>query len=151
MDKKVYTKINNHVVGISKEDLDNKLIDCSKVEVLVWAKEDPYYKFEHNDLAQSIAENDNFFGLEYFETPNELIDKEILEALKERAMTYKNFQDNYEYNKEFREYFDKAVNYVKGNKPETLQDFLNIVTNEDVVFAMTNNTSPEEFVNCVLF
>ena len=102
MDKKVYTKINNHVVGISKEDLDNKLVDCSKVEVLVWIKEDPYYKFEHNDLAQSIAENDNLFGLEYFETPNELIDKEILKALKERAMTYKNFQDNYEHNKEFR-------------------------------------------------
>ena len=45
------------------------------------------------------------------------------------------------------------MNIIKssGNKSETLQDFLNIVTNEDVVFAMTNNTSPEEFVNCVLF
>lgn len=150
-EKRLYFKIGNHVVSALKSDCEKQVIDCSKVEVLVWTREEPYYKFEHNDLAQHVAETEDIYRFEGFETPEGLIDQEILQVLKEKAMTYKNFKNNYEHNKEFREYFDKAINYIKGNKPDTLQDFLNIVTSEDVVFAMTNNTSPEEFVNCVLF
>ena len=43
-------------------------------------------------------------------------------------MVCKDFDTYYKHNKEFKDYFDKATNYLKENKPEALQDFLNLIT-----------------------
>ena len=66
-------------------------------------------------------------------------------------MVYKDFDTYYKHNKEFKQYFDKATNYLKENKPEALQDFLNLITLDEVLFAMHNNISTKAFVEATLF
>ena len=84
MENRLYFKIGNHVVSALKSDCEKQVIDCNKVEVLVWTREEPFYKFEHNDLAQHIAENEDIYRFEGFETPDGLIDQEILQVLKQK-------------------------------------------------------------------
>lgn len=83
-EKRLYFKIGNHVVSALKSDCEKQIIDCSKVEVLMWTREEPFYKFEHNDLAQHVAENEDIYRFEGFETPDSLIDQEILQILKQK-------------------------------------------------------------------
>ena len=83
-EKRLYFKIGNHVISVLKSDYEKKVIDCSKVEILVWTENEPFYKFEHNDVAQTVAEQEEVLYLKGFETPESLIDEEIIEALKTR-------------------------------------------------------------------
>ena len=66
-------------------------------------------------------------------------------------MVYKDFNHYYKHNRDFKEYFDKATTYLKENKPEALQDFLNLITLHEVLFAMHNSTSTKAFVESTLF
>ena len=83
-EKRLYFKAGNHIISVLKSDYESKVIDCSKVEILVWTENEPFYKFEHNDVAQIVAEQEEILHLKGFETPESLIDKEIIEALKSR-------------------------------------------------------------------
>lgn len=86
----LYFKVGSNVISAPKSDCDNKIIDCSQVKVLVWMPDRPFYKFEHNDLAQKIAEEEDIYRLEGFESPDLLIDKEIVETLEKRASAPQN-------------------------------------------------------------
>jgi len=81
---RLYFKVGTNVVSVPKEDLANQIIDCDKVEVLMWTKEKPFYKFEHNDLAQHIAETENIADFDGFDVPDSLIDQEIVGVLKKQ-------------------------------------------------------------------
>ena len=82
---RLYFKVGNHIVSALKSDCEKQIIDCSQVRVLVWTTKEPYYKFEYNDLAQYIAENEDIYRFKGFNSPEPLIDKEIVAALKKRA------------------------------------------------------------------
>lgn len=82
---RLYFKVGSNVVSVPKEDMVNRTIDCASVEVLMWTEQEPFYKFEHNDLAQHIAENENLECFVGLETPDSLIDQEIIEILKKKA------------------------------------------------------------------
>lgn len=81
----LYFKVGTNVVSVPEEDFVNHVVNCANVKVLMWTKQEPFYKFEHNDLAQHIAETENMECLEGLQTPDSLIDYEIIDVLKKMA------------------------------------------------------------------
>ena len=88
-ENRLYFKIGSNVVSAPKEDCEKQVIDCSKVKVLMWLDEAPFYRFEHNSLAQHIAESEDIYCYDGHNSPDSLIDKDIIKALKKRLANKK--------------------------------------------------------------